>query len=204
MTSLLLLRRSLTRCFWQESNGNYLLFPSVLCSLVLRSLLVRRWRRRRLDPDFLRPSQGTRTPPGLPSPRPLASGFACPFLHPVTYLLHRPGCGQDGAPPLTRPWSMVLRLLCFAPFYPYCAIVQREQCRSHADAARSWDLLPGINPGDDQGVEGGVYGGHEKLLTNPGDDQGVEGGVYGGHEKLLEAVRRWRSTSANRGSLCYS
>ena len=78
MTSLLLLlRRSPTRCFWQESHGSYHLFPSVQRSLVLRSLLVRRWRRRRLDPDFPRPSQGTRTPPGLSSLRPLASGFAC-------------------------------------------------------------------------------------------------------------------------------
>ena len=32
-------------------------------------------------------------------------------LHPVTCLLHRLGCGPDGAHPLTRPWSVVLRLL---------------------------------------------------------------------------------------------
>ena len=113
MTSLLLLlRRSPTRCFWQESHGSYHLFRSVLRSMVLRSLLVRRWRRRRLDPDFLRPFQGTRTPPGLPSPRPLASGFACPYLRPATFLLLHPGCGPDGAPPLTWPWSVVHRRLC--------------------------------------------------------------------------------------------
>ena len=53
---------------------------------------------------------------------------------------------------------------CHAPFYPYCAIVQREHCRSYADAARPWDLLPGTYPGDDQRVEGGIHGGHESLL----------------------------------------
>ena len=72
---------------------------------------------------------------------------------------------------------------CHAPFYPYCAIVQREHCRSYADAARCWDHFPG---------------------TNPGDDQRVEGGIHGGHESLLAAIRRGRSTSANSGSLCYS
>ena len=110
---LLLLRRSPTRCFWQESHGSYHLFPSVQHSLVLRSLLVRRWRRRRLDPDFPRPSQGTRTSPGLSSLRPLVLGFACPYLHPATFLLLHPGCGPDGAPPLTWPWSVVHRRLRF-------------------------------------------------------------------------------------------
>ena len=73
---------------------------------MLRSLLVRWWRRRWLDPDFPRPSQGTRTPPGLSSLRRLASGFACPYLHPATFLLH-PGCGPDGSRHLRNhdPWS---------------------------------------------------------------------------------------------------
>ena len=158
-----------------------------------------------------------------------------PLPHPVTWRLHRPGCGPDGAPPLPRPWSVVpcllrcrpplldlvdlqdfshdlpqwdlplfLRLqrlllipkwpllppalskifsVCHAPFYPYCAIVQREHCRSYADAARCWDHFPG---------------------TNPVDDQRVEGGIHGGHESFLATIRRWRSTSANSGSLCYS
>ena len=79
-TSLLLLPRSPSRRFWQESPGSYHLSPSVQRSLVLRSLLVRWWRRWRLDPDFPLPSQGTRIPPGLSSLRPLAAGFACPYL----------------------------------------------------------------------------------------------------------------------------
>ena len=53
---LLLLRRSPTRHFWQESPRSYHLSPSVQRSLVLRSLLARWWRRRRLDPDFPLPS----------------------------------------------------------------------------------------------------------------------------------------------------
>ena len=114
MTSFPLLHwRSPMRCFWQESHGSYHLFPSVQRSLVLWSLLVRRWRRRRLDPDFPRPSQGTRTPPGLSSLRPLASGFACPYLHPATFLLLHPGCGPDRAPPLTWLWSVIHRQLRF-------------------------------------------------------------------------------------------
>ena len=103
MTSLLLLpRRSLTRSLWHEFNGIYLLFPSLLRSLALWSLLDWRWRRRRPDPAFLRPFQGSRTPPGLSSPRPLTSGSACPFLHPVTCLLHRLGCGPDGGSSVER------------------------------------------------------------------------------------------------------
>ena len=70
-----------------------------------------------------------------------------------------------------------------APFYPLCVIVQCEQCCSSADATRRWDPL---------------------SRTYPGDGYRVEGGVYGGHEKLLETVCRWRSTSVNSGSLCYS
>ena len=183
MTSLLLLLwRSLMRFFWHVFSERSLLFPSCLRSLELRSLLDRRWQRQRPVHAFLRPSQGSRTPPGPSSPRPLTTGSACPFLHPVMCLLHRLGCGPDGAHPLTRPWSVVLRLLrcwpalldlvdlqafsqdlpqwalplfnhlqrlllipkrsllppalsrifsgCHAPFYPYCASVQREHYRS--------------------------------------------------------------------------
>ena len=135
MTSLLLLRRSLTRSLWHEFNGMYLLFPSVLHSLVLRSLLDRRWRRWRPDPAFLRPSQGSRTAPGLSSPRPLTSGSACPFLHPVTCLLHRLGCGPDGAPSLTRPWSVVLRLLRYWP-----ALLDLVDLQTFSQDLPQWDL----------------------------------------------------------------
>ena len=108
-TSLLLLpRRSHTRSSWQELDMTWLPFPR---SLALQSLPVRRWRRRQPDLASPCPSQGSRTLPGLSSPRPQTSGSGCLFPPPVTWLLHRPGCGPDGAPPSPRLWSVLPSLL---------------------------------------------------------------------------------------------
>ena len=74
---------------------------------------------------------------------------------------------------------------CHAPFYPnhhnICAIVQRELCQSHDDAAGCRDHFPG---------------------TYPGDDPRVERRIHGGYESLLATICWWRSTSANSGSRC--
>ena len=72
---------------------------------------MRRWRRRRPELASPRPSPGSRTLPGLPSPRPQTPGSGCLFPLPVTRLLHCPGCGPDGAPPSPRPWSVYTSLL---------------------------------------------------------------------------------------------
>ena len=108
---LLLLQRSHMRRLWLESHGSWRLIPLVPGGLMPRSLLVQQWLRRRLVPDFPRPFWGTRTPPGLPSPRPPASGFGCPYLRPATSLLLLLGCGPDGALPLPWPGSVVHRWL---------------------------------------------------------------------------------------------
>ena len=128
MTSLLL-RRNLTRSFWHESNGNYLLFPSVLRSLVLRSLLDRRWRRRRPDPDFLSPSQGTRTlQPQAPSIRirmPLPASCYIPPPSPWVW----PGRGP------AVDATMVLRLLRFR-----LALLDLLDLQAFSHDLPQWDL----------------------------------------------------------------
>ena len=112
MTSLLLLpRQSLTRTSWHVYRVICLRFPYIPRSLSLQSLPVRRWRRRRPELASPHPSPGSRTLPGLPSPRPQTPGSGCLFPLPVTRLLHCPGCRPDGAPPLPRPWSVYTSLL---------------------------------------------------------------------------------------------
>ena len=157
---LLLLRRSPTRRFWQEFPESYHLSPSVQRSLVLWSLLARWWRRRRLDPDFPLPSQGTRIPPGLSSLRPRAAGFACPYLHPATLLLLHPGSrrwrnhgpwstsvyasGRPSWPSRTfRPSSRTSSCRtcsCSSSFYAfYCA-------KKHLSSPRAFEDFPGATP----------------------------------------------------------
>ena len=72
---------------------------------------------------------------------------------------------------------------CHAPFYPDGATVQCEHCCPYADATRRWDL---------------------STRTSSGDGERIEGWATTGHEELLAKAHRWRSTSVNCGSCCFS
>ena len=89
------------------------------------------------------PATPTTGPPGLPGPSGLPPG--------------PPAVGPAPVPPpataLKNTSPTPLRFRGFfsgghAPFYPYCTIVQCEQCCPSADATRRWDPLPGTYPGD--------------------------------------------------------
>ena len=80
-------------------------------------------------------------PPGLPGPSGLPAGppavRPAPVPPPSTPSTDLKNTSPPPPPALSRIFS-----------YPYCAIVQGEQCCSSADATRRWDPLPRTYPGD--------------------------------------------------------